>query len=55
MSLEFTRRALSIPFYPAAETYKFEGVLVKQGAVDCCAWRVERDAVGAERSGARGG
>jgi histidinol-phosphate aminotransferase len=29
MSLEFTRRALSIPFYPAAETYKFDGELVK--------------------------
>src|SRR5204862_3352143 len=29
VSLEFTRRALSIPFYPAAETYKFEGELVK--------------------------
>jgi len=29
MSLEFTSRALSIPFYPAAETYKFEGDLVK--------------------------
>jgi histidinol-phosphate aminotransferase len=29
MSLEFTRRALSIPVYPAAETYKFEGELVK--------------------------
>src|ERR671937_170834 len=29
MSLEFTNRALSIPFYPAAETYKFEGELVK--------------------------
>jgi histidinol-phosphate aminotransferase len=29
MSLEFTSRALSIPFYPAAETYKFEGELVK--------------------------
>jgi histidinol-phosphate aminotransferase len=29
MSLEFTNRARSIPFYPAAETYKFEGELVK--------------------------
>jgi histidinol-phosphate aminotransferase len=29
MSLEFTQRALSIPFYPAAETYKFDGELVK--------------------------
>jgi histidinol-phosphate aminotransferase len=29
MSLEFTQRALSIPFYPAAETYKFGGELVK--------------------------
>jgi histidinol-phosphate aminotransferase len=29
MSLEFTSRALSIPFYPAAETYKFDGELVK--------------------------
>ncbi|HET8673612.1 MAG TPA: histidinol-phosphate transaminase [Thermoleophilaceae bacterium] len=29
MSLEFTSRARSIPFYPAAETYKFEGDLVK--------------------------
>jgi histidinol-phosphate aminotransferase len=29
MSLEFTSRARSIPFYPAAETYKFEGELVK--------------------------
>ena len=29
MSLEFTRRALSIPVYPAAETYKYEGELVK--------------------------
>jgi histidinol-phosphate aminotransferase len=29
VSLEFTSRALSIPFYPAAETYKFEGELVK--------------------------
>jgi histidinol-phosphate aminotransferase len=29
MSLEFTNRALSIPFYPAAETYRFDGDLVK--------------------------
>ena len=29
MSLEFTSRALSIPFYPAAETYRFDGELVK--------------------------
>jgi len=29
VSLEFTSRALSIPFYPAAETYKVEGELVK--------------------------
>jgi len=29
VSLEFTSRALSIPFYPAAETYEFEGDLVK--------------------------
>jgi histidinol-phosphate aminotransferase len=29
MSLEFTQRALSIPFYPAAETYRFDGELVK--------------------------
>jgi histidinol-phosphate aminotransferase len=29
VSLEFTSRALSIPFYPAAETYKFDGELVK--------------------------
>ena len=29
MSLEFTQRALSIPFYPAAATYEFHGELVK--------------------------
>jgi histidinol-phosphate aminotransferase len=29
VSLEFTSRALSIPFYPAAETYRFDGELVK--------------------------
>jgi histidinol-phosphate aminotransferase len=29
MSLEFTKRALSIPFYPQAETYEFHGELVK--------------------------
>ena len=29
MSLEFTRRALSIPVYPAAETYGYGGQLVK--------------------------
>jgi histidinol-phosphate aminotransferase len=29
VSLEFTSRALSIPFYPAAETYQVEGELVK--------------------------
>ncbi|HEY2601976.1 MAG TPA: histidinol-phosphate transaminase [Thermoleophilaceae bacterium] len=29
MSLEFTNRALSIPFYPAADTYRFDGELVK--------------------------
>jgi histidinol-phosphate aminotransferase len=29
VSLEFTQRALSIPFYPAAATYEFHGELVK--------------------------
>jgi histidinol-phosphate aminotransferase len=29
VSLEFTSRARSIPFYPAAETYRFDGELIK--------------------------